>query len=107
MVFKVEENDVIIVADIADLLGMEVSQRIRCESSITDSETSFKLKLSFSLSDELEPKNDMEIYSILIERLRCKLLVDNYVLDPSTMLKIEQVGINGEFFDGFIENTLK
>lgn len=106
-VFKVEKDDIMIVGDITCLLGKPMNWKILCQSSKVTTNFEFKLKIEFSMNDELEPKNDMKIFSLMSKLLNCKILVDNYLPDPDTMLIVEHSLIDYEDLESFEEFELE
>ncbi len=104
--FEVEKEDIMIIGDITSLLGKPVDWKILCQSSKVSTQFEFKLKIEFSMNDELEPKNDMVVFSIMSKLLNCKILVDNYLPDPDTMLIVESSLVDYEDLDSFEEFEL-
>lgn len=87
--FTIEKKDVMILSDLSELDNYNVEYKVLCLTYLLPEEEEFRLRVDISCNDDLEPENDMIVYSKFIETLNCKIMVDNYSIIPSTMLVIE------------------
>lgn len=105
--FNIDKNYVVVISDMSILDNYSIEYKILCRTYLLNKNEIFKLRVNISCIDELEPKNDIEIFAKLIELLNCKILIDNYSIIPNTMLVIESITINDDDFEEAQEFNLE
>lgn len=96
-VFKVPIDNILIVKSIDDI-QVDENVKILCQTYSVNTE--YKIKLSIYIRDNsLVPNNDLETIAILCEKLNCQVLVNDYSLNPYTMLHISRISVDLDKYD--------
>lgn len=94
-IFKISNKEILYICDLSELLGADPNIKIICQCYMVNIFDEFCLRVDFTIRDKkIIPENDMKVFSMFSEMLKCKLMVEAYSEIPSKVLIINCVNID-------------